>query len=282
MKSYIIKGRKSIKEKTKRKIFSKTGMRCARCGFPLYYNSPKSTIDHIVPLSRGGVNNITNFIGLCEKCNTKKGDRIVLPSSYYMNMLGSGRLMKEADKSVIKWASNNITLDYIINNPFVFDEFYFTLGLNDNGLLISHNGNNLKSNKAVSVYKLEDNEIEDCIDMLAGYTKSLGTVLQYCVNNIPTYVFKNYNKVSQVESIITVQVIDSHLHIDVIHSIHYKTLATLLAHITRDIKSILSAIELDNVQITGLSEEAVSLLKACHEFKRLNDNTVIREIKLED
>lgn len=282
MKSCIIKGRKSIKEKTKHKIFSKTGMRCARCGFPLYYNSPKSTIDHIVPLSRGGVNNITNFIGLCERCNMKKGNRIVLPSSYYMNMIGNGKSIKEADKSVIKWASRNITLDYIINNPFIFDEFYFTLGLNKDDLLISYNGNNSRSNKSVSVYKLEQDEIADCMSMLSNVDESFEQLIRYCVDNVPTYVFKNYNKVSYVESVVTVEVVDSHLHIYVVHSVHYKTLATLLAHITRNIKSILSAIELDSVYITGLSYEAINILKSCHEFKILDSNTVVKEIKSED
>ena len=45
---------------------------CAACGKP-----PPSTVDHVVPLSRGGRHEAHNLQPLCKKCNAKKGDRLV-------------------------------------------------------------------------------------------------------------------------------------------------------------------------------------------------------------
>jgi 5-methylcytosine-specific restriction endonuclease McrA len=49
------------------------GNRCLACGrvdLPL-------TIDHVIPLSKGGTNWITDVQPLCKSCNSAKGDRII-------------------------------------------------------------------------------------------------------------------------------------------------------------------------------------------------------------
>lgn len=45
---------------------------CLKCG-----SVGKTTIDHIVPLSKGGTNNKDNVQPLCLKCNDSKGIKIV-------------------------------------------------------------------------------------------------------------------------------------------------------------------------------------------------------------
>lgn len=35
----------------------------------------KLTIDHVIPLSRGGPNTINNIVPACQSCNSKKGDK---------------------------------------------------------------------------------------------------------------------------------------------------------------------------------------------------------------
>lgn len=47
---------------------------CAYCGF--YFNEVDLTRDHINPVSRGGLNNWTNCVTSCKKCNNKKDDML--------------------------------------------------------------------------------------------------------------------------------------------------------------------------------------------------------------
>jgi 5-methylcytosine-specific restriction endonuclease McrA len=42
---------------------------CAYCG------DPASTIDHVLPRSRGGANEWVNTVAACGRCNNRKGDR---------------------------------------------------------------------------------------------------------------------------------------------------------------------------------------------------------------
>jgi hypothetical protein len=44
---------------------------CLKCG-----SESKLTIDHVVPISKGGSNDFNNLQILCEKCNSLKGSKI--------------------------------------------------------------------------------------------------------------------------------------------------------------------------------------------------------------
>jgi 5-methylcytosine-specific restriction endonuclease McrA len=43
---------------------------------PLGSPSNEGTIDHIIPVSRGGTNDVDNLRLLCRSCNSKKGARL--------------------------------------------------------------------------------------------------------------------------------------------------------------------------------------------------------------
>ena len=46
------------------------GAPCVACG------TPSDTIDHIIPLSKGGTNDIDNLQPMCRSCNAKKNDSL--------------------------------------------------------------------------------------------------------------------------------------------------------------------------------------------------------------
>lgn len=47
------------------------GSRCECC-----YSTNNLTVDHIVPIVRGGTNHVTNLRVLCQPCNIDKGHRL--------------------------------------------------------------------------------------------------------------------------------------------------------------------------------------------------------------
>lgn len=53
------------------KIKERDGHKCVKCG-----STDDLTIDHIIPLSRGGKDEAINLQTLCFKCNLRKGSRI--------------------------------------------------------------------------------------------------------------------------------------------------------------------------------------------------------------
>jgi 5-methylcytosine-specific restriction endonuclease McrA len=52
---------------------TKTAKSCVYCG-KMFNEEDKPTIDHIVPLNKGGIHSISNVIVSCRSCNSKKSD----------------------------------------------------------------------------------------------------------------------------------------------------------------------------------------------------------------
>ena len=57
---------------------------CIICGEPLGYNSEG---DHVVPVSKGGRDNISNFIPLCKRHNASKGNRDLMEWGIQKNFI---------------------------------------------------------------------------------------------------------------------------------------------------------------------------------------------------
>lgn len=54
-------------------VLEKANFKCQACGDkPTKYNDVVLEIDHIIPVSLGGTNNITNLQVLCKRCNESK------------------------------------------------------------------------------------------------------------------------------------------------------------------------------------------------------------------
>ena len=81
---------------TRRAVFARDGGRCVYCGVPA------TSIDHVVPRSRGGRHEWGNVVSACRRCNHVKADRTVAdlgwrlhppqePTGTAWRILGTGR-----------------------------------------------------------------------------------------------------------------------------------------------------------------------------------------------
>lgn len=85
LKAYF-KYRRKIK-KIMNNVFELGLLRCGYCG--IHFNlkmGDKPTIDHIIPKSKNGSNNLKNLIPCCFYCNSQKGNKLIevkFPNPYF-------------------------------------------------------------------------------------------------------------------------------------------------------------------------------------------------------
>lgn len=66
-------GRIQIPQGLRNAVFKRDGYRCVRCGASKDDSNVRLEIDHIVPVAKGGTNDIDNLQTLCHECNFNKG-----------------------------------------------------------------------------------------------------------------------------------------------------------------------------------------------------------------
>lgn len=92
---------------------------CAHCGNKLDFYED-FTLEHVIPLSKGGTNEYENFVALCEDCNKAKSNDIIQPLEYYPYLEPDKRMqLHELFQTYIRsvdWLSND--------NLFMLDWFY--------------------------------------------------------------------------------------------------------------------------------------------------------------
>ena len=112
-------------EKTERRLFTydertailkSTSGKCACCGRKL--TTKTLTVEHIIPISRGGTNDMVNLTALCETCNKDKSNLLYLPRSFYMALIGSPNV-KRMDDMVRRWFKNNPEIIDIEKRPLI-------------------------------------------------------------------------------------------------------------------------------------------------------------------
>lgn len=100
----------------KEEALSKSKYKCSHCGKPL--TKENCTVEHVVPLSRGGSNDCVNLVALCEDCNKSKGSEIVVPEEYY-------KYLSKAQLKAVQAYFNNYcdeTSWFRSNNLFKYDK----------------------------------------------------------------------------------------------------------------------------------------------------------------
>jgi len=66
--------RKYLSDKMRYDVLKRDGFKCKKCGVTSE-DGAKLHVDHIVPVSRGGITTISNLQTLCDRCNLGKSDR---------------------------------------------------------------------------------------------------------------------------------------------------------------------------------------------------------------
>ena len=68
-------GAKWIRRERRLAIYMRDGLACVWCGSGLEDEGVTLSLDHVVPVSKGGGNGSRNLVTSCRKCNSVRGDR---------------------------------------------------------------------------------------------------------------------------------------------------------------------------------------------------------------
>lgn len=110
--------RTMLPRSTRMAIFDASGGVCAHCGAKLdFYDN--FTVEHVIPLAKGGKNDPENYVALCETCNKQKADDIIPPAEYF-KYLPKNRL-KDLKKMFNNFLRSDDFLD--LDNLFLTDWF---------------------------------------------------------------------------------------------------------------------------------------------------------------
>lgn len=105
-------------EEEENEILKKSGGVCAHCGKPVFYGYGL-TIDHYIPLGKGGTNRKINLIPMCRECNKEKSDNIIPPDGYLEHLKPEYR--KELDGYYDSYIHS---FNYFNHNNFLAEDKY--------------------------------------------------------------------------------------------------------------------------------------------------------------
>lgn len=125
----------------RQELLEKTKSRCAYCGTALKMGK-NATLDHYVPLSKGGINQRLNIVPMCETCNKQKGGRIVSPNGYL-------KYLNETDRQTLEdyFQSYLKSFDYISRGNLLSCDMYVIYLYLGNKKLHAKNQKQLKQMK---------------------------------------------------------------------------------------------------------------------------------------
>ncbi len=87
---------------SRRGVLRRDGQRCGYCG------GSASTIDHVLPRSRGGADSWENLVACCLRCNNEKGDRTPQEMGWSLGALpkaphGATWLVRGVERAMPQW-----------------------------------------------------------------------------------------------------------------------------------------------------------------------------------
>lgn len=66
--------RHAVRNGIRRQVYNRQNGKCSMCGDKISYLN--FTVDHIIPISKGGSNTLDNMEAMCEVCNQMKRDHM--------------------------------------------------------------------------------------------------------------------------------------------------------------------------------------------------------------
>jgi 5-methylcytosine-specific restriction endonuclease McrA len=78
LRKFVHVPRRFRRQVTNTFLFARDGYRCQYCGRASFELRPRESLtrDHVVPISRGGLNVWTNVVTACSACNTRKANHL--------------------------------------------------------------------------------------------------------------------------------------------------------------------------------------------------------------
>jgi 5-methylcytosine-specific restriction endonuclease McrA len=65
------------KQRRRKRKWEESKGTCFYCGIQMHFDKPnddtRMTLDHLVPIIKGGRDNLENLVACCQKCNNKRG-----------------------------------------------------------------------------------------------------------------------------------------------------------------------------------------------------------------
>lgn len=105
-------------------IARKSNERCCHCGRKVYFGYG-ATVEHFVPISKGGLNRDINLVMLCKDCNESKGNFIYDPDDYL-------EFLNEEHKEKLKGYFNSYieSFDFVNrDNLLAYDKYKVNVAL---------------------------------------------------------------------------------------------------------------------------------------------------------
>ena len=104
--------RASSRSALRKRVWQKSGGICAACGITVYGNH--QTIDHFIPRSKGGGNDIDNLGPLCSACNSLRHNHKIIPEEFYV--YASEDIIKGCRRYKRRWIRTHISMDHHIHS----------------------------------------------------------------------------------------------------------------------------------------------------------------------
>ena len=166
-----------LTESQKHALWQKSDGLCAHCGKKTYFHYG-ATVEHVIPLQKGGTNEWNNLVMLCEKCNQEKKSRIYAPETYLTYLKD-----EEKEKITERFEEFINSFEYISRGNLLACDDYLMRTIPYNLGNIHHHVKNKKKLEKIMRRATPEYHIT------RAYPEDLGKVTDFFVNYLKRFEF---------------------------------------------------------------------------------------------